>query len=222
MDVVERTIRAYDKIAAKYSEKTRDPKYLKWEEKYINKLINFISKPEPKILDVGCGDGRHTIIIDRNGGKAIGIDLSDSMLKEANSLYPEGDFRKMDMRKLKFKKDSFDGLWSSGSIYHLPKSSIGEVIKEFRRVLKKGGVLAVNFKLGSGEGMEARPKSYTGGPRYFAYYTEQEMEELFQAQGFTKLESQSYPEEVFGDNILQMWFRLSKSSNSKDYSSFFL
>lgn len=208
MDVVERTIQAYDKIASKYAKKTREPRFLVWEEKYINSLIKYIPGSNPKILDVGCGDGRHTVIIDKNGGKATGIDLSDSMLKEARDLYPDGDFRKMDMRKLKFRKNSFDGVWSSGSIYHLPKSEIDTVIREFRRVLRSGGVIAVNFKLGSGEGMEARPRSYAAEPRYFAYYSEQEMVELFQGQGFAKLESRPYPEEIFGDNIVQMWLRL--------------
>ena len=81
--------------------------------------------------------------------------------------------------------------------------------KEFRRVLKMNGVVAVNFKLGHGEGMEANPKSYSGSPRYFAYYTADEMKDMFSSFGFEELESCAYPEEIFGDNIQQMWFRRS-------------
>ncbi len=47
-----------------------------------------------------------------------------------------------------------------------------------------------------------------GAPRYFAYYTEEEMGSLFRNGGFEELASDRYPEEVFGDIILQMWFRL--------------
>ncbi|MBI4301756.1 MAG: class I SAM-dependent methyltransferase [Chloroflexi bacterium] len=182
---------------------------MEWEENYIKRLLFFLSKPQSLILDAGCGDGRHTILIEKNGGRAIGIDLSENMLKEAKSLYPDGDFRKMDMRKLLFDSDSFDGIWASGSIYHVPKSDMRKVIKEFRRVSRVGGIVALSFKLGIGEGMEANPKSYSGSPRYFAYYIRGEMKELFGRFGFDELESCTYPEEIFGDNNQQMWFRRS-------------
>lgn len=122
MDITQQTIQTYDKIAPDYCKKTRQSKFLDWEETYIKKLISFIAKSDPLILDVGCGDGRHSILIDRNGGRAIGIDLSKNMLGEARTLYPKGDFREADMRKLPFDDDFFDGVWSSGSIYHVTKS----------------------------------------------------------------------------------------------------
>jgi ubiquinone/menaquinone biosynthesis C-methylase UbiE len=209
LDVVRQTIQTYDKIASEYCKKTRQVQFLEWEENYIRKLLFFIPKPNPLILDVGCGDGRHTILIERNGARAIGIDLSKNMLAEAKTLYPDGDFRRMDMRRLLFNDKSFDGIWASGSIYHATKLDARKVIKEFRRVLTMSGVVAVSFKLGRGEGMEANPKSYSGSPRYFAYYTRDEMKDLFSSFGFAELESCTYPEEIFGDNIQQMWFQRS-------------
>ena len=122
------------------------------------------------------------------------------MLKEATKLYPKGDFRNMDMRVLLFEDSIFDGIWASGSIYHVPKYEAKQVIKEFRRVLKDNGVLALNFKLGEGEGMEANPKSYGGSPRYFAYYSKQEMKYILREIGFDELESCLYPEEIFEVN----------------------
>jgi ubiquinone/menaquinone biosynthesis C-methylase UbiE len=216
MDVVRKTIQTYDKIASDYCQKTRQAKFLAWEENYIKKLLAFIGKPDPLILDVGCGDGRHAILIDRNGGKTIGIDLSKKMLKEAEKLYAEGVFRRMDMRKLLFSEHSFDGAWASGSIYHVTKSDARRVVKELGRVIKVGGVVAVSFKLGHGEGMEANPKSYSGSPRYFAYYSAAEMRETFGSFGFEELESCPYPEEIYDDNNQQMWFRLTDSVKTKE------
>ncbi|MBI2850012.1 MAG: methyltransferase domain-containing protein [Chloroflexi bacterium] len=207
MDTVQQTIQTYDKIAHDYCTKTRQAKFLDWEETYIKKLMSYIPTPRPLILDVGCADGRHSIMIDRNGGKATGIDLSKSMLIEARALHPKGNFRQMDMRELTFNDHFFDGLWSSGSIYHVTKADVKKVIKEFRRVLKPGGVAAINFKLGQGEGMQANPKSYSGSPRYFAYYTEDEMKDIFASFGFEELNSCTYPEEMFGENNQMMWFR---------------
>ena len=207
MDTVQETIRTYDRIARDYCEKTRQPRFLEWEETYIKRLLSLISAPQALVLDVGCGDGRHTTLIEKNGGKATGIDLSDKMLAEAGELYPGGDFRKMDMRHLLFTDSSFDGIWSSGSIYHVSKADAAKVVAEFSRVIRPGGVTAISFKLGSGEGLEADPKSYSGYPRYFAYYTEDEMRDLFGSYGFGELESCSYPEEIFGDSVQQVWFR---------------
>lgn len=207
MDTVRQTVETYDRIAHDYCGKTRQSKFLEWEESYIKKLLSFIPTKNPLILDVGCGDGRHCILIDKNGGRATGIDLSKSMLTEAQTLYPNGDFRQEDMRKLSFADESFDGIWSSGSIYHVTKSDAKKVIEEFSRVLKPQGVVAISFKLGHGEGMEANPKSYSGSPRYFAYYTRDEMKDMFSRFGFEELESCTYPEEIFGANNQQMWFR---------------
>ena len=208
MDVVQQTVETYNKIAPEYCRKTRQPKFLKWEEDYIKRLLFFIPKPAPLILDVGCADGRHCLMIERNGGKAIGIDLSQNMLDEAKAYHPGGDFRLMDMRTLLFADNSFDGIWSSGSIYHVLKSEVAGVIGEFRRVLKPGGMLAVNFKVGHGEGMEDKPKSYGVSPRYFAYYSHQDMKDLFEDFGFMELESCTFPEAIYGNDVQQMWFKL--------------
>ena len=208
MDIVEKTIQTYDRIAAPYCAKTRREEFLKQEEEYIKEMLSFISALAPLVLDVGCGDGRHCAMIEKLGGGSIGIDLSDGMLEESRVLFPEGEFRKMDMRTLVFDDDSFDGIWSSGSIYHVTKADIGKVVAEFARVSRPGGVVALNFKLGKGEGLEQNPKSYGNSPRYFAYYTKDEMTSLFAQHGFTELSSTTFLEKIFGDDIQQMWFGL--------------
>lgn len=215
MNIVEKTIQTYNRTAAPYCAKTRREEFLKQEEEYIKKMLSLISAPAPLILDVGCGDGRQCATIEKLGAKAVGIDLSDGMLDESRILYPEGDFRRMDMRRLAFGDDSFDGIWSSGSIYHVTKADIGKVIAEFARVLRPGGVVALNFKLGDGEGLEQKPKSYSGPvegdtPRYFAYYTKAEMTSLFAQHGFHEFTSTTFPQEIFGDDIQMMWFGLRK------------
>lgn len=208
MDVNKITIDTYNVIAPKYCSKTRIQKILEWEESFIQRLLLLLSAYNPLILDIGCGDGRHCSLITKNSGRAIGIDLSDGMLKEAQNLFPEGNFQRMDMRNLSFPDNYFDGMWSSGSIYHIPKKDIDSAISEFRRTLKPDGIFALNFKLGNGEGLEANPKSYSGHPRYFAYYSKSEMSGLFESFGFEEIESCEFPEEIFGDNVQQIWFKL--------------
>jgi len=69
-----------------------------------------------KILDLGCGTGRHSCILSRMGYKMTGIDLSEEMLKGAKSKCPEVNFKKMNFTKLEFPKNSFDAsicMWST-------------------------------------------------------------------------------------------------------------
>lgn len=67
---------------------------------FIEKEINF--DKSKKILDIGCGTGRHAIELAKRGYAVTGIDLSESQLKSARlkaaQLSLEIDFRKHDAR----------------------------------------------------------------------------------------------------------------------------
>jgi len=60
-----------------------------------------------KILDIGCGTGRHSIELAKRGYNITGIDLSDSMLKKAKEKAKKENvkvfFEKHDARNLPFK-----------------------------------------------------------------------------------------------------------------------
>jgi 2-polyprenyl-3-methyl-5-hydroxy-6-metoxy-1,4-benzoquinol methylase len=64
-----------------------------------------------KILDIGCGTGRHSIELSRRGYDVVGIDLSESLLKRAKEKASEQNlqiaFQKHDARELPFW-DEFD------------------------------------------------------------------------------------------------------------------
>ncbi len=62
-----------------------------------------------RILDIGCGTGRHSIELTKRGYAVTGVDLSDSMLKRARQKAKEQkvdvDFRKADARSLSFERE---------------------------------------------------------------------------------------------------------------------
>jgi 2-polyprenyl-3-methyl-5-hydroxy-6-metoxy-1,4-benzoquinol methylase len=62
-----------------------------------------------KILDVGCGTGRHDIELTKRGYQVTGIDLSESQLQRAREKAAENglaiDFRQADARNLPFKAE---------------------------------------------------------------------------------------------------------------------
>ena len=61
---------------------------------------------ESRILDIGCGTGRHSIELAKRGYTVVGIDLSESQLKRAKEKASEQnlqiDFQKHDARNLPF------------------------------------------------------------------------------------------------------------------------
>ena len=71
---------------------------------FIEKEVNY--KKTVKILDIGCGTGRHSIELSKRGYEVVGIDLSESMLNHARNKASEQnlkiDFQKHDARNLPF------------------------------------------------------------------------------------------------------------------------
>ncbi len=76
---------------------------------FIEKEINY--DKSLRILDIGCGTGRHSIELAKRGYHLTGVDLSDSMLHRARQKAIEAkvivDFRQGDARSLPFD-DEFD------------------------------------------------------------------------------------------------------------------
>jgi 2-polyprenyl-3-methyl-5-hydroxy-6-metoxy-1,4-benzoquinol methylase len=74
---------------------------------FIEKEINF--DKSLKILDVGCGTGRHAIELTKRGYHVTGIDLSESQLKRAKEKAKENnlviDFQCQDARNLPFNSE---------------------------------------------------------------------------------------------------------------------
>jgi 2-polyprenyl-3-methyl-5-hydroxy-6-metoxy-1,4-benzoquinol methylase len=91
---------------------------LKYENEVFTKgtvgECNFIEEEigynkQLKILDIGCGIGRHSIELAKRGYKVTGVDLSESLLKRAKKLAEnenlEIDFLLQDARKLNINNE---------------------------------------------------------------------------------------------------------------------
>jgi len=101
---------------------------------------------EMLILDLCCGQGRHTRRFSELGCKVIGLDSSRYLLKEAqksiykNMILVEGDMRQI---PLKSKVDAVINLFTSFGFYD--ESENQRVISEISRILKPGGKLLIDY-----------------------------------------------------------------------------
>lgn len=154
----------------------------------INNFIEMLKGQ--KILDVGCGQGIYTEYFSNNGFDVTGIDISLSFIEQASIQFPKAKFMQMDMRKMDFADEAFDGLWVCSSFLHLPKKDALETLREFRRIMETKGAIFLSVKLGEGENFLGNDER---GKRFFSYYTQEEILELFEAAELkvTKIEVDS-------------------------------
>lgn len=105
------------------------------EKALLKKLLDTLG-PTETLLEVGCGTSHFTRWFESLGLKCYGFDLSDLMLKEAKSLWPEGDLLRGESSFLPFKNNSFDIVaYVACMIYMLNPV---KVIREASRVARKG------------------------------------------------------------------------------------
>ena len=116
-----------------------------WNEEMRDQALEWFDVgSEDVVLDVGCGTGFATEGLLQHTEHVHGLDQSAHQLERAFSKFGKHDrvrFYRGDAERLPFKDDSFDALWSSGSIEYWPNPVAA--LREFRRVVKPGGTVLV-------------------------------------------------------------------------------
>jgi cyclopropane fatty-acyl-phospholipid synthase-like methyltransferase len=117
-------------------------------EVFISNLIdNLVPEKGTKVLDLGCGKGRHSIYLHSKGLDVLGVDLSENsiaMAKKSESQHLK--FRTGDMRDPQGKEE-FDYVFNLFTSFGYFESDL-ENIKTLQSIflsLKKGGKLVIDF-----------------------------------------------------------------------------
>jgi SAM-dependent methyltransferase len=98
-------------------------------------------------LDFGCGLGRLTAALAEHFETVTGVDISASMLRQATRLHasnPRCSFAHNDQPNLSsFGSRSFDLVYSSMVLQHLPAELAAAYLAEFVRIVRPGGAVAI-------------------------------------------------------------------------------
>ncbi|MBI5614351.1 methyltransferase domain-containing protein [Candidatus Gottesmanbacteria bacterium] len=99
-----------------------------------------------KILDVATGTGSLAIALAKKGYQVTGVDLSPDMLRQAKKKVEPNlnvKFFNLDATNLPYPSQSFDGASISFGLHDMPPEIGQKVLKEMRRVTKRGGSILV-------------------------------------------------------------------------------
>ena len=109
-----------------------------------------VKRKVERVLDLGCGNGRHAIYFAREGFTAAGIDISETAVEWARQWAQreglEVDFRVGDISKLPYENQSFDVVVSHGVLDHITMRQAQLAMKEAERVLTPGGLFYFDLK----------------------------------------------------------------------------
>ena len=142
-----------------------DKKITESEIKYFSKVIDL--QKDHHILDLCCGQGRHSIELASRGFKYIfGLDRSRYLIQKAKNnakkLGLQCKFREGDARKLQYDSDSFDTVLILGNSFGYFESINDDlqVLKEVFRVLKPWGKILIDMSDGSYIKKNFQPRSW--------------------------------------------------------------
>lgn len=169
----------------------------RWEEPHevvIRFAAELKTRGARRVLDLGCGAGRHVVYLAREGFEVCGTDVSPRGLQFTRAwLDREGlnaDLQLSDMTVIPYPDNYFDAMISTYVIHHNTLANIRRCIAEVHRTLAVGGrgLLTVQARYGSrfGKGKEVEPYTFVddrgaeaGVPHHF--FGEQELRDLFAA-----------------------------------------
>jgi len=146
--------------------KERPKRYRKFASFVVEALPVFKNQGIEFVLDLGCGAGRHSVYLARNGFDVVGIDVSKSALRIAKEWAQEENLGKVrfvqgTMTHIPFRDSQFDAIISVSVVHHAVKEDIEETIDEIHRILKRNGIFLANLasvkdpRYGKGEMVEA-------------------------------------------------------------------
>ncbi|MFU8866585.1 methyltransferase domain-containing protein [Natronococcus sp.] len=153
-----------------------------WNEQMRGEALALLElEPESTVLDVGCGTGFATEGLLEHVDEVYAIDQSEHQLEQAYAKFgkraPPVHFHRGDAERLPFATDTFDVVWSSGSIEYWPNPILA--LREFRRVLKPGGQVLV-----VGPNYPENPIAQRLADAMMLFYDEYEADRMFKTAGF--------------------------------------
>ncbi|WP_424017209.1 methyltransferase domain-containing protein [Halorientalis pallida] len=157
-----------------------------WNEEMRTAAIDLLDiERDDRVLDIGCGTGFATEGLLDRVDTVYGLDQSPHQLEKAYEKFGKRDgpvnFHLGDAERLPFRENTFDVVWSSGSIEYWPNPV--DALAECRRVARPGGqVLIVGPNYPNSSVFQRLADAI------MLFYDEREADRMFREAGFVDFE----------------------------------
>jgi ubiquinone/menaquinone biosynthesis C-methylase UbiE len=110
----------------------------------------FRSRGFQRVLDLGCGTGRHSLFLAKQGFDVYATDMSPTAVKIAGEKAAALElknvhFQQHDMRDMPFEDSFFDAVICTWTLHHGTLVQIQRTVDEVHRVLTPGGIFVTDI-----------------------------------------------------------------------------
>lgn len=197
----------YDQLAERYAQvRTLSPN----NKKYIDMLARLLPK-DSSVLDLGCGPGVPITKELARHFKVVGIDFSRNQIELAKKNVRIAEFHRMDMTKMTFPPNSFDGIFSYLAIIHVPREQKAGLFSKIHEILKPGGFLLI--AIGCDDWVSTPDDDFMGVPMYWSQFGAEKTKAMIKDTGFEVLQA-SKEHSVFDGEEEKHFFILAKKKES--------
>ncbi len=171
MDKKKQTIQTYNKSAEAMTEKFND---IGVRTEDVKRGFSFIKKDNPKVVEIGCGNGREAKEILKHTNDYLGIDISEELIKIARKENPDGKFKVVDLEDFNFSKN-IDIIFSFASLLHSDKDNVKIILDRAYKSLNNQGIFYISLKY---DDYQERIIEDEFGIRTYYFYTPELIKEL--------------------------------------------
>ena len=174
---------AYDHIAQWYLEWVESD--MSPRQRYTKRFLDRLPAA-PSVLELGCGPGVTVLnmLVDR-GAQVTANDISAKQIEMAKARCPNVKFVAGNMATLTFEAESFHGVLSFYTLFHLPRAQLEDLLAKIYTWIKPGGLFVFNL---AGLDEEEIHGEMMGYGMFWSSYGMQKNCEILEDIGFELLE----------------------------------
>jgi cyclopropane fatty-acyl-phospholipid synthase-like methyltransferase len=120
-------------------------------EEFIPTALRWKREKKERIMDLGCGRGRHTLYLAEMGFSVTAVDLSQDAIVDLQKEVEQRRYKRKvktvvcDMTDLHFQVRSFDCILAFHSLYHTDYKGLTKAVTDIEEILKDEGEFYVTF-----------------------------------------------------------------------------
>lgn len=176
MDPKQQTVATYNNQAQSFANKFDQ---LGVRAGDIEEIFSLIKKDNPKVLEIGCGNGRDALEIIKHTNDYLGLDISEKLIDLAKQKVPTANFIVADIENYVLP-DNLDVIIAFASLIHVPKDSLKNILDQALVKLNPGGLFRLSMKAQDEYGQVDQTDDF--GSRTYYFYSKENINEL--ARGF--------------------------------------